>query len=59
LRVHLQGSVDNPQAIGAVVRPEFRGGKHSPAREVRLGGGYWSQDEQDDDLVYGPDACEK
>jgi hypothetical protein len=40
----LRGSTENPQAVGAVVRVAFRGGKLGPAREIRLGGGYWSQD---------------
>ena len=51
LRVHLQGPADNPQAVGAVVRLVYRGGEQGPAREIRLGGGYWSQDSCD--LVLG------
>ena len=43
LRVRLQGSKDNPHAIGAVVRLQFA--DHlGPAREVHAGSGYWSQD---------------
>jgi len=51
LRVHLQGPAENPQAVGAVVRLVYRGGGQGPAREIRLGGGYWSQDASD--LVLG------
>jgi hypothetical protein len=47
LRVHLQGTAENPQAIGAVVRAVLRNGKQGPAQEIRLGGGYWSQDSTD------------
>jgi len=51
LRVHLQGPAENPQAVGAVVRLVHAGGKQGPAREIRIGGGYWSQDSSD--LVLG------
>ncbi|MBI4664139.1 MAG: VCBS repeat-containing protein [Verrucomicrobia bacterium] len=44
LRVRLDGPEKNPQAIGATVRLRFRSGRLGPAREVHLGGGYWSQD---------------
>jgi hypothetical protein len=43
LRVVLQGSPGNPSAIGAVLRLHSQG-KPGPAREVRAGSGYWSQD---------------
>ncbi|MSU62039.1 MAG: hypothetical protein EXS31_06535 [Pedosphaera sp.] len=44
LRVHLTGLAQNSQAIGAVVKCLFPGGRSGPAHELRLGGGYWSQD---------------
>jgi hypothetical protein len=47
LRVHLQGPSENPQAVGAIVRLLSRGGRLGPAHEIRLGGGYWSQDSSD------------
>src|SRR5690606_34612260 len=43
LRVTLRGPPENPRGIGAMMRiqsGEIRG----PARELRAGGGYWSQD---------------
>jgi len=43
LRVRLRGSAENPQAIGAVLRVVFRGGNLGPAKEIRLGEGYCSQ----------------
>mgnify|MGYP003871047729 CR=1 FL=1 len=43
LRVRLEGPADNPAGIGAVVRLRFAD-RDGPAREVRAGGGYWSQD---------------
>jgi len=43
LRVRLDGPAGNPCGVGAVVRLRF-GEKAGPAREVRAGGGYWSQD---------------
>ncbi len=43
LRVRLIGPPSNPAGIGAVVRLRF-GDRDGPAREVRAGGGYWSQD---------------
>jgi hypothetical protein len=43
LRVRLRGGEGNPRGIGAVVRLKFSGG-YGPAREVRAGGGYLSQD---------------
>jgi len=51
LRIRLQGPAENRQAVGAVVRVAFRSGKLGPAREIRLGGGYWSQDSGE--LVFG------
>ena len=44
LRVSLQGSAENRQAVGAVARLVFRNGRLGPAHEIRIGGGYWSQD---------------
>lgn len=43
LRVRLAGPYGNPCGIGAVVRLGF-GERHGPARELRGGNGYWSQD---------------
>jgi hypothetical protein len=43
LRVRLAGPAGNPTGIGAVVRLRF-GERWGPAREVRAGSGYWSQD---------------
>ncbi|MBI4325270.1 MAG: CRTAC1 family protein [Chloroflexi bacterium] len=43
LRVRLVGAAGNPCGVGAVVR--LRQGKTAgPAREIRAGSGYWSQD---------------
>ncbi len=60
LRVHLTGTADNPQAVGARLRLLFRGGGSGPVSELRIGGGYWSQDSLD--LVLGtardPEALE-
>jgi hypothetical protein len=43
VRISLQGSKENPDGIGAVVRMKWKG-HYGPARELHLGGGYWSQD---------------
>jgi hypothetical protein len=43
LRVRLRGPTHNPEGIGAVLQLK-RGERWGPAREVRAGGGYWSQD---------------
>jgi enediyne biosynthesis protein E4 len=43
LRVRLQGPPGNPTGVGATVRLRF-GDRLGPAREVRAGSGYWSQD---------------
>ncbi len=43
LRVRLVGREDNPRAVGASVRILYGDGA-GPAREVRAGGGYWSDD---------------
>ena len=45
LRVRLRGGPGNPVAIGAAIRLEYDGGTLGPLREVRAGGGYWSQDD--------------
>ncbi len=44
LRLHLHGPPRNPDALGAVVRAEYADGGIGPAREIRAGSGYWSQD---------------
>lgn len=44
LRVRLEGSEQNPRAIGAAMRLRFRNGGLGPTHEIQLGGGYWSQD---------------
>ncbi len=43
LRVRLLGAAANPRAIGATIRLVY-GDRMGPAREVRLGSGYWSVD---------------
>ena len=43
VRVRLKGEGGNPEGLGAMVRVES-GGKWGASREVRGGGGYWSQD---------------
>ena len=43
LRIELQGTSPNMTAIGAVIRVKASG-QWGPARELRVGGGYWSQD---------------
>lgn len=43
LRVRLQGPPANPDAVGAILGLRFAD-KTGPAREVRGGSGYWSQD---------------
>ncbi len=43
LRVRLVGPPGNPAAVGAVLRAARADGRPGPAREVRAGGGYWSQ----------------
>ena len=43
LRVRLAGPPGNPAGVGAVLRWTC-GERAGPAREVRAGGGYWSQD---------------
>lgn len=45
LRVRLLGGAENPAAIGASIRLEYGDGTLGPIREVRAGGGYWSQDD--------------
>jgi hypothetical protein len=43
LRVRLVGPAGNPDAFGATVRLVY-GDRRGPAREIRAGSGYWSQD---------------
>ena len=43
MRVRLTGLKGNPDGIGALVRLGF-GERLGPAREIRAGSGYWSQD---------------
>ncbi len=43
VRVRLRGPTGNTAAIGASVRARFPG-RQGPAREIRAGGGWWSQD---------------
>jgi hypothetical protein len=42
LRVRLNGSATNPDALGAQVRVVY-GAAMGPVREIQAGGGYWSQ----------------
>ena len=44
LRLILKGATQNLQAVGATARAVLKGGNLGPVREIRLGGGYWSQD---------------
>ena len=44
LRVLLNGSTHNPQAIGARVRLVFSDGRLGAVHELKAGAGYWSQD---------------
>jgi len=44
LRVRLEGSPINPQAVGAQMRVTYADGTRGPAREIHAGAGYWSQD---------------
>ena len=44
IRVHLRGGAANPHGIGATVRVVYADGL-GPARELRLGSGYWSVDD--------------
>jgi hypothetical protein len=44
LRVRLVGPPANPHGVGAVFRVEYESGL-GPAREVKAGSGYWSQDD--------------
>lgn len=43
LRVRLAGPPENPFGIGTTLRLKF-GERTGPLREIRAGGGYWSQD---------------
>ncbi len=43
LRVRLVGPTGNPDAVGATMRLVY-GDRRGPAREIRAGSGYWSQD---------------
>ena len=43
LLVRLEGGAGNPVGAGAAIRLKF-GDRMGPVREVRAGGGYWSQD---------------
>jgi enediyne biosynthesis protein E4 len=43
IRVRLIGSATNPDAIGSLIRLRFDD-RLGPARELRAGSGYWSQD---------------
>ena len=43
LRIRLVGPPGNPDAFGAVLRLVY-GDRRGPAREIRAGSGYWSQD---------------
>ncbi len=43
LLVLLEGTPDNPEAVGAGVRVEYGDGSLGPLREVQAGSGYWSR----------------
>jgi hypothetical protein len=44
LRVALAGPAGNATGVGAILRLETSSGTLGPSREIRAGGGYWSQD---------------
>jgi len=44
LRVALHSSAGNPDAVGAQMRLQYGDGRKGPARTIRAGSGYWSQD---------------
>ena len=44
-RVVLEGTPNNPKAIGAKLRIEYEDGSFGAVREVRSGAGYWSRNE--------------
>ena len=44
VRVRLLGTAANPHGIGATLRVVYQDGM-GPARELRLGSGYWSVDD--------------
>jgi hypothetical protein len=44
LRVVLQGTAGNPDAVGAQLRVIYAGGRAGPCRSIQAGAGYWSQD---------------
>ena len=44
LRIYLEGTPRNPDAIGAVLWLGYGEGRNGPAHEIRAGSGYWSQD---------------
>ena len=44
LRVKLHGSEGNLHGVGATIRLEYDDGRLGPARAVKAGSGYWSQD---------------
>jgi enediyne biosynthesis protein E4 len=44
LRVTLHGLGGNPDAIGALLRLCYPGGRMGPARTIAVGSGYWSQE---------------
>ena len=51
LRVRLKGAAGNESGVGAKGRLIYEGGKKGPMKEVRAGGGYWSQESRV--LVFG------
>ncbi len=57
IRLVLRGRPENPQAIGATARVESKGGRPGPLHEIRLGGGYMSQDSSTL-LLAAPDDAE-
>jgi hypothetical protein len=44
LRVTLEGSPGNPDAVGAQLRLHYPKGRVGPCRTIQAGSGYWSQD---------------
>ncbi len=44
LRVRVVGPRGNPWGVGVRLRVVYGDGRRGPAREIRAGSGYWSQD---------------
>jgi hypothetical protein len=56
IRIVLEGSPDNPRAIGAQLRIQLAADAWGPAREVQAGSGYWSSSGATQVLAVPPGA---